>query len=112
MKALSRRLARLEGPVAAPLPADELDWSKVDVADQEWATALLADLPEADGQHDFSGVSVEDLRLLEWIMARCTPSEGIDHHEPECQCYFCQPFTTDRGLKGYSILPNAQTRRR
>ncbi len=92
MKILTRRISNLEGKAKLIEVAEQFDWSMIDPADLEWFNSRFANTLQADGTHDYSNVSRDELRRMEWLMERCSQDGGVDGHSPDCRCYYCQPL--------------------
>lgn len=92
MRILTRRIASLEGKAKPIKVAEQFNWSMIEPTDLEWLNSRFAITLQADGTHDYSDVSCDELRRMEWLMERCSPDGGIANHAPDCQCYYCQPL--------------------
>ena len=92
MRILSRRIANLEGKAKPIKVAEQFNWSMIEPAALEWLKSRFAITLLADGTHDYSEVSCDELRHMEWLMERSSRDGGIANHKPGCRCYYCQPL--------------------
>ncbi len=90
MKALSRRLTKLEKAEAPEVLEMLIDYSRITVEQRHWMQVMAEWLTEpGSGRWNLSKTTLSQHRMLEWLLVRCDPDAEAAGHEADCRCYYC-----------------------